>query len=90
VSGLQVVPQALHASAIAAKSAADLLSGVARALRRHAVDTGRSDSGEAVASLVRSLAARADLLAVEAATEGEAVQSAAVTYTTAERHAVER
>jgi hypothetical protein len=89
VSGLFVVPPALLAPARAAGVAAELLSGVARALRRHVVHTGRSDSGDAVAELVLSLAARADLLAQEAATDAEGVRAAAGVYTAAERRAME-
>jgi hypothetical protein len=89
VSAFLVVPQALRAPALAAASAADVLSGVARALRRHAVHTGRSDSADAVAVLVLSLAARADGLALEAATEAESVHVAAGVYAEAERRAME-
>lgn len=84
-----VVPERLRAPVLGSAVAAELLSGAARALRRHDVDTGRADSGDAVALLVRALTAEADVLAHEAEGDVQALRAAAGVYVATDRRAME-
>jgi len=89
MSAFQVQPESLRERVLTAVVAGELLSGAARALRRHAVDTGRSDSGDAVGLLLRGLTDEADVLADSAASAARAVRAAAGVYTATERRAME-
>jgi hypothetical protein len=89
MSAFRVVPVALETPAQAEAAAADLFSGVARALRRSAVDTGRADSSAEVSTLVRGLTAEADALADAAQADAAALRAAARAYLSVERRAME-
>jgi len=90
VSAFHVVPAALDAPARADARAAEMFSGAADALRRHSVDTGRGDSGDAVALVVRTLAAEADVLADAANADADALRGAAGGYLLTDRRAIGR
>ena len=85
MSAFEVVPASLHWPARAASVAAEALSGVARSLRHQVVETGRVDSGEAVAQLLGTLAADADVLAQDASADADAVRTAASRYVSTDR-----
>lgn len=89
MSMFRVEPASLDSPVQAHAVAAELFSGAAHALRRHAVDTGRADSGDAVSLLVRVLTAEADVLARIARADAATVRAAAGTYLRAERRALE-
>ena len=88
MSTVRVVPASLQAPVQAAVIAAELLSGAAHALRRHAVDTGRADSADALWLLIRTLTAEAEVLARAAAADADAVRQAAGAYELVERRAM--
>jgi hypothetical protein len=85
VSAFRIVPAHLQAPVLASAVAGELLSAAAIAVRRHTVDTGRIDSGDALSMLLRALTAEAEALAHDAQGDADALRAAAGIYTATER-----
>lgn len=85
MSVLLVAPERLAEPVFAVEVAARQLTGAAQALRRHAVDTGRADSTDAVSMLVRALAAEADVLAHDADDDARALRAGVGLYLSTEQ-----